>query len=157
MSHAILKRIGTYIFFCWIGLVSFFSWISIDKPSIVRLFLNRSSNSLKIFSLLSTMVLFRIMFVFLLPCKRISGLSNQSSPSSGCVFLFSVMSIGSTTLLFSVLTSTSASPQNFIGFLLTSTKNFVVFISFFGNNYRRNYSKRGSSVNNKLYWLSLHQ
>ena len=66
-----------------------------------------------------------------LPCKPISNLSSQFSPNNGCVSLFSMISIGRFSLLFSVLNSTMASPLHFIGFLLTSTKHFVVSLALF--------------------------
>ena len=81
--------------------------------------------------LLSSTVMFRTIFVFQTPCNPISSLSNQSRPNSGCVSLFSVIRIGSITFLFSILTSINASPLSLIGFLLTSTNYFFVFVSFF--------------------------
>ena len=73
-----------------------------------------------------------MMFVSWLPCKPISNLSSQSNPSRGCVFFFSVIRIGNITFVFSVLTSTIASPLNSIGFLFTSTKHFEVALICFG-------------------------
>ena len=61
-----------------------------------------------------------------------SSLFNQSNPSNGWVFWFSVMSIGSFSLFFLVLTSTIASPLNFIWFSFTSTKHILSFLSSFG-------------------------
>ena len=129
MPYAVLEVDWHGSPFCWLGLMSSFNWISIVRPSIEWLFLNRSSILSRIFVLLSSTVMFRIMFVFRLPCNPISISSNQSGPTF--VSLFSVRRLGYITLLFSVLTSTSASPLNFIGFLLTSTKHFVVTVSFF--------------------------
>ena len=152
------KWIGTGgLPFCWTGFVSFFSWMSIVKPSIVWLFLNRSSNALRIWLLLSSMTLFRIMFVFRLPCSPISSLSNQSSPKNCCVFLFSVMNIGNVTLLFSVLTSTSASPLIFNRIFVKVYKSSCCFRQFHQINYRRNIGNRGPSVDNEVDCLSLHQ
>ena len=102
------------LFWKWIGTGpllldgSSFNWTSIFRTCIVWLFLNRSSNSSRIFVLLSSTVMFRIMFVLRLPCNPISNLSNQSRPSNGCVSLFSGIRIGNITLLFCVLTSTSS-------------------------------------------------
>ena len=94
------KWIGTGLPFCWMGLTPSFTWISIVRPSIVWLFLNRPPNSSRVFVLLSSTVMFRIMFVFRLPCNPISSLSNQSMPSNVCVSLFSIIRIGNITLLF---------------------------------------------------------
>ena len=96
--------------------------------------LNESSYTLMIFSHLPSVSMCRIILVFLLPCSPFSNLSSQSKPSSGCVFLFSVISIGNTSLHFSVFTSTVASPLNFIGFLFTSTKHYAVLRNSIGVN-----------------------
>ena len=77
------------------------------------------------------MFMFRIMLVFL-PCSPTSSLFSQSNPNNDCVLSFSVMSIDSTTLLFSDLTSTFASLLNFIGFLFTSAEHLVAFFSSIG-------------------------
>ena len=71
-------------------------------------------------------------FVLLPPCRAISNLSNQSRPISGWIFLFSVMRIVNISLLFSVFTSTIASTFNFVGFLFTATKLFLVFFISIG-------------------------
>ena len=96
------------------------------RSLIVWLFLNRSSYSFTIFCRLSSVLICRMIFVFVFPYNPISSLSSQSSPNKGWVFLFSFISMGSVILFFSVFISTIVSPLNFIGFLLTSTKLFVV-------------------------------
>ena len=125
------KCMGTGRPFCCMCLASFFNWMSIVRSVMVWLFLNKSSCSLMIFFRLSSSSTWRITFVFLLPYNPISSLSSQSNPNNGCVFLFSVIMIGSVSLLFSVFTSTIASPLNLMGFLFTSTKVFVVFYIYF--------------------------
>ena len=122
---------GTDLPFWWIGFVSFFNRMSIVRSFIVWFFLKRFSTSSKIFSPFLLAVMFRI-FVSWLPCRPISSLSSQSSTSKGCVFFFSVIKMGSLIFVFSVLTSTSASPLIFIGFLFTSTKHFEVTLISFG-------------------------
>ena len=102
--------------------------------------------------------MFRIIFVFLLPCNPIFSLSNHSSLSSGCVFLFSVtsvMSIGSATLFFFRFDFYQCLASEFNRILVYVYKAFYCFRQFIRMTYRRNYSNRGSINNDKFYWLYL--
>ena len=98
------KWIGTGRPFCCISFVSFFNLMFIDSSFIMLFFLKRFAYSVRIFSRLSSMFTFRILFLLLFPCNLISSLSSPFNPSGGCVFFLSVMSISCLSILFSVLT-----------------------------------------------------
>ena len=151
------KCMGTGLPFCWIGFVSFFNWMSIVRSFIVWLFLKRFSNSLKIFSPFSLAVMFRMIFVSRFPCSPISSLSSQSNPRRGCVFLFSVIRMGSTVFVFFRFDFYHRFPLEFDWIFVYINETFWGRFDFFWVDNWRDYRHWRACVNNEFYWLSMDQ
>ena len=113
------KWIITGLPICWIGLVSFFSGYQFLSPLLCG-YVWTSPQIRWVFSYFSRPCLCSGLYwcFYCLVVQFGVCLTSESNPRNICVFSFSVMSIGITTLLFSALTSTNASLLNSIVFCL---------------------------------------